>query len=235
MIDRTERRHRIFPGRYHRKHRVFHSADCPRHRRRLRIWIWKESLRVVPDRPLGLLSAGLPRFSGFRPFVIRLRQHAIPAGSIPSEIGRSRPRHVSDFFSVKSPRLGSRRQSPPNLVDANDRDHRFSLGGSFQSCPLSRSEHIQWILQNAGCSNGITRGNSYRKIDVAVFQIEFALSEIRVRVPAYHIVIYRHARIPLRNFVQCTVSPHPIRAMIGHAKFEFHPNFSGRPGMKRVR
>ncbi len=68
---------------------------------------------------------------------------------------------------------------------------------------------------------------------VAVVEIELALSQIRFDIPAAHIIVHRHARVPLRQFIQRAIATHAIGAMFGNEKVPRHIQRCGFPWRQR--
>ena len=91
-----------------------------------------------------------------------------------------------------------------------------------ETCALLRGEHFEGIRQTAGACDDEAARYGDRKVDVAVLEIELALAEVLLGVPAAHVVVNGDARIPLRDLVQPSFgelfASHAVGAVLGNLK-----------------
>src|SRR5207249_3219948 len=61
-----------------------------------------------------------------------------------------------------------------------------------------------------------------RDVEIAVLEVELALTEVLFGVPPAHVVVHREPRVPLRDLVQPAtrelLAAHPVRAVLGDFK-----------------
>ena len=110
-------------------------------------------------------------------------------------------------------------------------DDGVGTRGARESLALRGGEHLGRILQHAAAGDGVAGRRGDGVVEVAVLEIELALAEVRIGVPAADVVVDRHARIPLRDLVERAVAPHPVGAVLGHAEGEAHRD--GEPAAAR--
>ena len=83
-------------------------------------------------------------------------------------------------------------------------------------------QHFGAVLEHAASRDDVAGGNRDGVVDVAVLEIELALAEIRIGVPAAHVVVDGHARIPLRDLVERAVAAHAVGAVLGNDERVLH-------------
>ena len=66
-----------------------------------------------------------------------------------------------------------------------------------------------------GAGHDVAGRQRHLVVDVAVLEVELALAEVLVGVPAVHVVVDRHARVPLGELVQRPLATHPVGAVLG--------------------
>ena len=91
-----------------------------------------------------------------------------------------------------------------------------------ESLALRGREHLGGVLQHAAAGDGVAGRRGDAVVDVAVLEVELALAEVRIGVPAADVVVDGHARVPLRDLVERAVAPHAIGAMLGNAERVAH-------------
>ena len=207
---------------HHHEHRVLHPTDGAGHRRRLRIRILVEELRVVPDRPCGLLGGVLPRLARLDDLIVGLGEHAIGVGGIPPEIGRAGPRDVAHVQRAESPGTRTGRRRGVRLVVGDDGHGGVRARRARKALSLCGGEHIGGVLEDTAARDRVAGGRRDTVVDVAVLEIELALPEVRIGVPATDVVVHRHARVPLRDLVQRAVAAHAIGAVLRNAERVAH-------------
>ena len=187
-------------------HRVFHTAHGPRHVDRGRVGVAQPLFRVVLDRVAGVLGGARP--VGVRlGWIERLDQDAVVAARVPDE-GRGRgPGHVAHVLRGEAPRQrgarpggAGRRLSHLRLRDDGDRRLRPDRTG--ETGAFGRREHLSGVLECTGRGHEKAARHRDGDVEVTVLEVELALAEVLLRVPAAHVVVDRHARVPLRDLVQ---------------------------------
>src|SRR6266508_2672421 len=160
-------------------------------------------------------------------WIERLHQDAVPPARIPDEIRGGGPGDIADVARREAPgegRAGARgpRGRLSDFVFRDDRDGRVGVQRPREACALLRGEHFEWIRQTAGACYDEPTWHGDRKIDVAVLEIELALAEVLLRVPAAHVVVDGEARIPLRDLVQPSfgelLASHAVGAVLRNLK-----------------
>src|SRR5205809_7770016 len=157
----------------------------------------------------------------------RLHQNAVPAARIPDEIRGSRPGDIADVVRREAPgegRAGARWSCRPlsDFVFRDDRNGRIRTQRACETSALLCGEHFEWIRQTAGPCYDEPTWHGDRKVDVAVLEIELALAEVLLGVPAAHVVVDGEARIPLRDLVQPSLgellASHAVGAVLRNLK-----------------
>src|SRR6266508_3645556 len=157
----------------------------------------------------------------------RLHQDAVPAARTPDEIRGGRPGDIADVARREAPgegRAGARGPCGPlsDFVLRDDRNGRIRMQRAREAYALLRGEHFEWIRQTASTCNDEPTRHGDREVDVAVLEIELALAEVLLRVPAAHVVVDGEARIPLRDLVQPSLgellASHAVGAVLRNLK-----------------
>ena len=205
----------------HGDHRILHPADRSFNRRDVRPRILEPPLRVFLNAHTAHVGRFLPERLGRRT-VIRKRHRPLVARGVPLILRARRPHRVAHILGGELPGLhpvllGTRRATL-EFVRGDDVHHLLRLGRFGQARDLRRGEHILGIVERSGGGHDVSSRHGHAECKVAVVQIELALSEIRLGVPAAHVVVHRHTRIPLRNLVELAVASHAVGAMLRHRK-----------------
>ena len=82
----------------------------------------------------------------------------------------------------------------------------------------------------AGGGDDVRRWHRERDVEVAVLEIELAGADVRLVIPALHVVVDGDARIPLRDLVERAVVSHAPAALRGHVEVPGEPRSSSAPG-----
>ena len=96
-------------------------------------------------------------------------------------------------------------------------------------------EDLRPVLQHAAAGDDVPRGHGDGVVDVAVLEIELSLPEVLVGVPAAHVVVDGHARIPLRDLVQRAVATHAVGAVLGDVERVLHADGDRSPARRERR
>ncbi len=92
----------------------------------------------------------------------------------------------------------------PDFRRRANHHRRIACPRQIEALPLARSQHFLRVLQHPATGDDHVGRHGDGVVEVAVLEIEL-LYEVRQRVPPVHIVIYRHARIPLCDVVDIAV------------------------------
>ena len=132
---------------------------------------------------------------------------------------------VPDFFGRAAPLFSS--ASVMMFTGVSD----FAACASREIC-VGVSTSVG-VLQHARRRDDVAGRHGHREVVVAVLEIELALPEIRLGVPAAQVVVHADARIPLRELVQRAVAPHAVGAVFRNV--EVPRDVEGRrlPGRER--
>ena len=72
------------------------------------------------------------------------------------------------------------------------------------------------IAQHASRADDVVRRYGQRYVETAVLEVELSSADVGLVVPAAHVVVDRHARIPLSELVERAVATHAARPVVGH-------------------
>ena len=154
--------------------------------------------------------------------IVGVRHDPLPARRIPLEFGRRGPHGITNILRGKLPRhrAGSTRacRTALEFFGGDETNDGIRLCRDGVARDLRRRQHFLGILQCARGRDDVSRRYRDRERVVAVVEVEFALAQIRLDVPAAHVVVDRDTRIPLRDFEQCAIATHAVRAMLGNQK-----------------
>ncbi len=92
-----------------------------------------------------------------------------------------------------------------HLLRRADQHRGVAAARPRQPVALRRAQHLARITQRAGTRDDEVRRHDHGVVDVAVLEVELR-AEIRLGVPAAQVVVYRHAREPLRDLVDVAVA-----------------------------
>ena len=205
-------------------HRVLHPAHRPRDVDGRGVGVAIPFLRVMLDRVACILGRARPVRIRFR-WVERLDQHAVVPARVPHEGGRGRPRHVANVPGGEMPRQrgpgsGGSTGRLPHLGLRDDRDGGVGPHRPREPGALVRGEHDRRVRERARRRHDEASRHGDRHVEVAVLEIDLALTQILLGVPAAHVVVHGHAWIPLRDLVQPAprelLPTHAVRPVLGH-------------------
>src|SRR5258706_5079525 len=160
-------------------------------------------------------------------WIKRLHQDAVPAARIPDEIRGGCPGDIADVVCRETPgegRAGARwpRGRLSDFVFRDDRDGRVGLQRAREAGALLRGQDLERVGQLPGAGDNEAARYGDRKVDVAILEIELALAEVLLAVPAAHVVVDGEARIPLRDLVQPSfgelLASHAVGAVLRNLK-----------------
>ena len=205
--------------RFHRDHRVFHAGDRAFDRRDVRPRILEPALRIFLDRHPRLVGGVGPVGSSLRA-IVAVGHDPLPAAGIPLILGRGSPDGVADILRRELP--GHHPRGPGTCRTAgefggsDDPHHAVGLGRLGQPRDLRRGQHLAGILQRTGRGDDVAGRERDRQVVVAEVEVELALPEVGLDVPAAHVIVDGDAGIPLRNLVERTVAAHPVGTVLRH-------------------
>ena len=209
-------------------HRIFHPAHRTGDVDRRRVGVGEPLLAVVLDRVphvhrgVGPVGVGVRRIVG-------LHQDGVPGARVPHEVGRGGPGHVPHVFGAEVPAEGRGRPGRPGrglagFVARDDRDRRVRVLGPGEARSLGRGQHLDRVEQRPGPGDDVVARHGDREVDVAILEVELALTKVLFGVPAADVVIHRQAGEPLRDLVQpaapVLTATHAVGAVLGDLKRE---------------
>src|SRR5439155_15634898 len=132
---------------------------------------------------------------------------AVVAARVPDEIGRGRPGHVARVLGGEMPgERGPWARGPaerlPDLRLRDDGDGGVRPGRADEPRALVRGEHRDGVGERPRRGHHEALRHGDRHVEIAVLEVELALAEVRLGVPAAHVVVYRYPRVPLRDLIQ---------------------------------
>src|SRR6185437_6739247 len=90
-------------------------------------------------------------------------------------------------------------------------------------------EDVRRILEHSAAGDDVAGWHGDGIVDVAVLEVELALPEVGIGIPAADVVVHDHARIPLSDFVQRAVPAHTVRPVFGNGERILHADRAGAP------
>ena len=112
----------------------------------------------------------------------------------------------------------------PGFLARDDGDGRIGDAGARQPGALGGGEDLERIHERAARRDDEAARHGQREIDVAVLEVELALTEVLLGVPAPHVVVDREPRVPLGDLVQPprgeVLPAHAVGAVLGDLEGE---------------
>ena len=170
-------------------------------------------------------------FGGARPAGVRLRgverldQDPVVAARVPDEVRGRRPGDVAHALGAVVPRPGRGPADRPRerLPDLGFRDHRdrcVRLERLGQAGALGRGQHLERVQERPGRRHHEAARHGDRDVEVAVLEVELALAQVLLGVPAAHVVVHGEPGVPLRDLVEPSagepLAAHAVGPMLRH-------------------
>src|SRR5205823_5917818 len=171
-----------------------------------------------------------------------LDQGPVVAARIPDEIGRGRPGHVAHVLGgevpgERGPRACGSRGRLPHLRLRDDRDRGVGPDRPGEARTLARREHLHGVGQRARRRNDEAPRHGDGHVEIAVLEVELALTEVLLGVPTAHVVVHRNPRVPLRYLVQPATGellpPHAVGSVLRHFEAVGQLELGAPPGRER--
>ena len=151
----------------------------------------------------------------------------LEARRVPHERLRGGPGKVADVLRLEVP--GERRRARRararrhHLVRLDDELRRFRGECLGQARALRRREHLRLVQDDAGALHDVVVRHREAHVVVAEVEVELALPQELVGLPAVHVIVDGGAGVPLRHLVEPSVlhllaHPPAIAAVLGHVR-----------------
>src|SRR6266536_3504098 len=112
--------------------------------------------------------------------------------------------------------------NPAEVLTATQRERlarAIRSDSAREALALGRGEHLGRIEERAGGGDDVAARHGDRDVEIAVLEIELALPQVLLGVPAAYVVVDRHPRIPLGDLVQpaarVLLAAHAVGAVLG--------------------
>ena len=185
-------------------HRVLHPLDQPLHRRDLRPRILAQRARKM--------SEGEPQH-GVRFFprrgvgmIERLDQDPVPRARVPAQARSRGPGEIADAARGEAPRSCARDRTRGARDGFLPRDDLHDLSRrrkcARQPSALLRRANRRRVGERACRRDLESGGDRETDVEIAEFEIELARAQEGQCVPAMHVVVHGHARVPLAELVE---------------------------------